>query len=105
MFMPRLDRGPILPERNLNEHTALRRNLFEELIRLFHPRTLPDSHHTFDDALTAFMITSIGPSEKSVESSLQYWLMFLKFIVQKLDLRIDTSHLGEEDKEERRRYW
>ncbi|KUL89829.1 hypothetical protein ZTR_02723 [Talaromyces verruculosus] len=84
---------------------ALRRNLFEELIREFHPRTLPDSHHTFDDALTAFMITSIGPSEKSVESSLQYWLMFLEFIVQKLDLRMDAPHLGEEDKEERRRLW
>lgn len=104
MFMPRLDRGPVLPGRSPNEHTALRRNLFEELTRQFHPRTLPDSHHTFDDALTAFMITNIGPSDKSVESSLQYWLMFLKFIVQKLGLYTDAPDLGDEDKEERRRY-
>jgi hypothetical protein len=102
--MPRLDYSPVLQGRSLNEHTALRRNLFEELVRQFHPRTLPDSHHTFDDALTAFMITSIAPSEKSVESSLQYWLIFLKFIVQKLNLHMDIPHLGEEDKEERRRY-
>uniref|UniRef100_A0A093V8Y3 Xylanolytic transcriptional activator xlnR n=1 Tax=Talaromyces marneffei PM1 TaxID=1077442 RepID=A0A093V8Y3_TALMA len=105
MFMPRVDRSPVLPGRSLNEHTALRRNLFAELIRQFHPRTLPDFHHTFDDALTAFVITSIGPSEKSVESSLQYWLTFLKFIVQKLDLHMDVPHLCEDDKEERRRLW
>ncbi|EEA26285.1 hypothetical protein PMAA_073610 [Talaromyces marneffei ATCC 18224] len=105
MFMPRVDRSPVLPGRSLNEHTALRRNLFAELIRQFHPRTLPDFHHTFDDALTVFVITSIGPSEKSVESSLQYWLTFLKFIVQKLDLHMDVPHLCEDDKEERRRLW
>ncbi|PYH96658.1 hypothetical protein BO71DRAFT_417683 [Aspergillus ellipticus CBS 707.79] len=50
-------------------------------------------------------MTSIAPSERSVESSLQYWLAFLKFIVQKLHLHSDASDLSEDDKEERRRLW
>ncbi|GLA07842.1 hypothetical protein AnigIFM60653_009081 [Aspergillus niger] len=50
-------------------------------------------------------MTSIAPSERSVESSLQYWLIFLKFVVQKLELHKDVPDLSEDDKEERRRLW
>ncbi|PWY68391.1 hypothetical protein BO70DRAFT_374357 [Aspergillus heteromorphus CBS 117.55] len=50
-------------------------------------------------------MTSIAPSERSVESSLHYWLTFLKYIVQKLHLHHDASDLSEDDKEERRRLW
>ncbi|PYI02468.1 hypothetical protein BO78DRAFT_463925 [Aspergillus sclerotiicarbonarius CBS 121057] len=50
-------------------------------------------------------MTSIAPSERSVESSLHYWLIFLKFIVQKLHLHRDLPDISEDDKEERRRLW
>ncbi|RHZ53919.1 ankyrin repeat domain-containing protein [Aspergillus thermomutatus] len=100
-FMPRADQAPVIPGRGSNELIALRQYLFDELIRNFHPRTLPDSHQVFDDAVTAFIITSIAPSEKPVESSLQYSLTFLTFIVQKLNLHIDAPELSMEDREER----
>ncbi|OJI82498.1 hypothetical protein ASPTUDRAFT_123034 [Aspergillus tubingensis CBS 134.48] len=50
-------------------------------------------------------MTSIAPSERSVESSLQYWLIFLRFVVQKLELHKDVPDLSQDDKEERRRLW
>ncbi|PYI32043.1 hypothetical protein BP00DRAFT_435704 [Aspergillus indologenus CBS 114.80] len=51
------------------------------------------------------MLTTIAPSEKSLESGLQYWLVFLNFIVQKLDLHKDDQGMDEDNKEERRRLW
>ncbi|KAJ5627840.1 hypothetical protein N7490_010068 [Penicillium lividum] len=63
------------------------------------------ANHVFDDALTAFMMTSISPSEQSLESSLHYWLAFLGFIVQELQLYKDSPILSEDDREERRRLW
>ncbi|RAH57705.1 hypothetical protein BO85DRAFT_459695 [Aspergillus piperis CBS 112811] len=50
-------------------------------------------------------MTSIAPSERSVESSLQYWLIFLRFVVQKLELHKDVPDLSQDEKEERRRLW
>ncbi|OJJ50600.1 hypothetical protein ASPZODRAFT_55029 [Penicilliopsis zonata CBS 506.65] len=97
--------SPTLAGRSLGELIALRRYLFDELVRRFHLRTLPDTHHILDDALTACIITSIAPSEQSVESSLQYWLVFLKFITQKMNLHIDAPGLSDEDREERHRLW
>ncbi|PYH42273.1 fungal specific transcription factor domain-containing protein [Aspergillus saccharolyticus JOP 1030-1] len=51
------------------------------------------------------MLTTIAPSQKSLESNLQYWLVFLRFVVQKLDLHRDDQGLDQEDREERRRLW
>lgn len=80
------------------------RYFFDQLNRHFYPRTFPGTNHVFDDALTAFMLTTIAPSEKSLESGLQYWLVFLNFVVQKLDLHKDDQGMDEDDREERRRY-
>ncbi|PWY91683.1 hypothetical protein BO94DRAFT_461610 [Aspergillus sclerotioniger CBS 115572] len=104
-FMPSADQPPISTGQRAKERTAQGRYLFNQLIHYFHPRTLPDTDHVFDDALTAFIMTSIAPSERSVESSLHYWLIFLKFIVQKLHLHREVPDLSEDDKQERRRLW
>lgn len=98
------DESSALPESTSKERAALGRYLFDKLSHYFHPRTLPGANHVFDDALTAFVMTSISPSEQSVESSLHYWLAFLKFIVQELQLYKDSPILSEDDREERRRY-
>lgn len=98
------DESSALPESTSKERAALGRYLFDKLSHYFHPRTLPGANHVFDDALTAFIMTSISPSEQSVESSLHYWLAFLKFIVQELQLYKDSPILSEDDREERRRY-
>ncbi|KAJ5937822.1 hypothetical protein N7454_004164 [Penicillium verhagenii] len=103
-FMPS-DESSALPESSSKERAALGRYLFDKLIHYFHPRTLPGADHVFDDALTAFIMTSISPSEQSVESSLHYWLAFLGFIVQELQLYKDSPILSEDDREERRRLW
>ncbi|KAJ5658345.1 uncharacterized protein N7484_001994 [Penicillium longicatenatum] len=103
-FMPS-DESSALPESTSKERAALGRYLFDKLTYYFHPRTLPGANHVFDDALTAFIMTSISPSEQSVESSLHYWLAFLKFIVQELQLYKDSPILSEDDREERRRLW
>ncbi|KAI2841516.1 transcriptional regulator family: Fungal Specific TF [Aspergillus niger] len=104
-FMPPAEQSLYASERSVNERMAQGRYLLDRLIQHFHPRTLPDTNHVLDDALTAFIMTSIAPSERSVESSLQYWLIFLKFVVQKLELHKDVPDLSEDDKEERRRLW
>lgn len=103
-FMPPAEQSLYASERSVNERMAQGRYLLDRLIQHFHPRTLPDTNHVLDDALTAFIMTSIAPSERSVESSLQYWLIFLKFVVQKLELHKDVPDLSEDDKEERRRF-
>ncbi|BCS04224.1 Zn(II)2Cys6 transcription factor [Aspergillus luchuensis] len=104
-FMPPAEQSLYVSERTVNERMAQGRYLLDKLIQHFHPRTLPDTNHVFDDALTAFIMTSIAPSERSVESSLQYWLIFLRFVVQKLELHKDVPDLSQDDKEERRRLW
>ncbi|KAJ5959870.1 uncharacterized protein N7479_007020 [Penicillium vulpinum] len=101
--MPSYDLAPDVSERTTKERAALGRYLFDKLIYHFHPRTLPDANHVFDDALTAFLMTSISPSEKSVESTLHYWLTFLVSIVQEQQLHKDAPNLSEDEKEERRR--
>ncbi|KAJ5727741.1 NmrA-like family protein [Penicillium malachiteum] len=103
-FMPS-DESSTLPESTSKERTALGRYLFDKLTSFLHPRTLPDAKHVFDDALTAFIMTSISPSEQSVESSLHYWLAFLKFVVQELQVYKALSELTEDEREERRRLW
>ena len=103
-FMPPAEQSLYVLERTVNERMAQGRYLLDKLIQQFHPRTLPDTNHVLDDALTAFIMTSIAPSERSVESSLQYWLIFLRFVVQKLELHKDVPDLSQDDKEERRRF-
>ncbi|KAJ5097385.1 hypothetical protein N7456_008106 [Penicillium angulare] len=98
------DESSALPETTSKERGALGRYLFDQLCQHFHPKTLPDTANVFDDAITAYIMTSIPPSEQSVESSLHYWLAFLKFIVQDLQLHKDSPELSEDDREERRRH-
>ncbi|KAJ5291303.1 hypothetical protein N7478_000554 [Penicillium angulare] len=98
------DESSALPETTSKERAALGRYLFDQLCQHFHPRTLPHTTNVFDDAITAYIMTSIPPSEQSVESSLHYWLAFLKFIVQDLQLHKDSPKLSEDDREERRRH-
>lgn len=101
------DENSTLPESTSRERAALGRYLFAKLNHHFQARAVPDATHVFDDAITAFIMTSIPPSEQSVESGLHYWLSFLGFVVQQLQLHHDSSHLSdlsEDDKEERRRY-
>lgn len=97
-FMPSAEK-----RQNSADSSARGNYFFNHLNRHFHPRTLPSTEHVFDDALTVFILTTIASSERSLEPSLQYWLAFLNFIVQKLDLQMDDPSMSEEDKEERRR--
>jgi hypothetical protein len=96
--MPSVDKRPISAERS-----ARGRYFLDHLNCHFQQRILPSSDYVFDDALTVFILTSIATSERSLESSLAYWLELLNFIVQKLDLHRDNKNMCEDDKEERRR--
>lgn len=83
---------------------GIRRSLLSELMKGFHKITLPDLPLSFDDGITSFIITSIGPSEEAIHSNLPYYVAFLKYIVKKLNLNIEIPELPEEEKEERRRF-
>lgn len=102
--MPLAAGAPIVSGKSTREHTALGYYLFHKLVSHFQTRRVPDAAYTLDDGLTMFMMTTISPSEQSVESSLHYWLSLLKFIVQELQLYRDEPDLAEDEKEERKRY-
>jgi len=82
---------------------ALRRGFLSKTMKLLQPVLLGDIEPTIDDAMTAFMLTSIGPSEDETESYLSQWLAFLKLTVKRLVLNVEPSDLNEEENEERRR--
>lgn len=103
-FMPAAKHQNILSECNRPEIVGIRRRLLTELVKLYHPVTLPHNEPSLDDGITAFMLTMISPSEQSIHSTVPFWVAFLKFIVQKLDLNVETESSDQEEKEERRRY-
>jgi hypothetical protein len=82
---------------------GIRRNLLSELMKRFHKIILPESRLSLDDGITAFIVTSIGPSEEAIHSNLPCYLAFLKYVVRRLNLNSEVSGLSEETKEERRR--
>ena len=101
--MPHAQRCAELLETSSSGLVGIRRGLLSELMKRFHNITLPDSPSSLDDGITSYIVTSIGPSEGAIHSSLPYYLAFLKYIVKKLNLNIEISGLPEEEKEERRR--
>lgn len=59
---------------------------------------------SFDDAITFFVLSSIGASENDNHVKLPHWLSFMKYALRKLNLYVEVDGLDEETKEERRRY-
>jgi xylanolytic transcriptional activator XlnR len=101
--MPTARRCTELLETNAAGFVGIRRILLSKLVKRFHKIILPESQLSLDDGITAFLITSIGPSEEAIHSNLPYYLAFLKYVIKRLNLNMDTPELSEETREERRR--
>lgn len=71
--------------------------------RLLEPVMVGQAKPSFDDAVAAFMLTSIGASEDNTDAHLPHWLNFLFLTIRKLGLNTDDEALDDEEKEERRR--
>lgn len=103
-YMPRDDRSPILPDISHSELVSLRRGLLSKTMKLLEPVILGgDAKPSLDDAITAFMLTNIGPSENETEALLTNWLSFHKFIIKDMGVGYQHEGMDEEDQEEWRR--
>jgi hypothetical protein len=83
---------------------AIRRALLSQTLKLLEPIMIGGTEPVFDDALTAFMLITIGASENDMHPKLLHWLNLLNYWLRKLNLCAEREGLGEEEKEERRRY-
>lgn len=103
-YMPKAGATAILPDISHADFISLRRGLLSRTLKLLEPLMLGDVQPSFDDGLTAFMLTSIGPSENDTESRLSHWLSFLSLTIRTLGINAETEGIDEEEKEERRRH-
>jgi hypothetical protein len=101
-YMPNSDKTVIIPGR-VGQLVALRRGLLSKTIKLLQLVLLGDSEPSLDDAITCFIVSSIGPSEDETETNLAQWLAFMKLNVTILVLNAEAENVDEEEKEERRR--
>lgn len=101
--MPRSDRSSPIPIMSNSQLIALRRGLLAKTIKLLPPILITEVEPSFDDAITSFMLASIGPSEDVTDLHMQEWLTMLKLYVTKLALNVEFEGDDEEEKEERRR--
>jgi hypothetical protein len=60
-YMPNSDKTVIIPGR-VGQLVALRRGLLSKTIKLLQLVLLGDSEPSLDDAITCFIVSSIGPS-------------------------------------------
>lgn len=86
------------------ELVTLRRGFISRTMKLLEPVMLGEVKPSFDDAVTAFMLTAIGASEDSTDAHQPHWLSFLFLTVRKLGLDTEDETLDDEEKEEHRRY-
>ena len=85
------------------ELVTLRRGFLSRTMELLEPVMLGRIRPSFDDAVTAFVLTTIGASEDSKDTHQLHWLSFLFLTVRKLELDTEDESLDEEEKEEHRR--
>lgn len=102
--MPKTQHSSLLPEVGNGKLVAIRRALLSQTLKLLEPVMIGGSEPAFDDAVTAFMLISIGAGENDTHIKLPHWLNLLNYCVKKLNLCAEPDGFGEEEKEERRRY-
>lgn len=102
--MPTEEDSPALPSLSRGEFVTIRRTLLAMSLRMMEPVLLGKVEPTLDDAITTFMLVSIGPSENNLGEQLPQWLNFNKFVVKTLNLSVEPECLDDEEREERRRY-
>lgn len=118
--MPREDRLPILPDISHSELVTLRRGFLSKTMKLLEPVMLGGVvKPNLDDAITAFLLHNIGPSENEfvasspelsttyksrTEALLTNWLSFQKFMIKDMGCHFRQEGMDEEDREEWRRY-
>ncbi|CZR63737.1 uncharacterized protein PAC_13634 [Phialocephala subalpina] len=104
-YMPTADNSPVLLEVSSGKLITARRTFLSQTLKLLQPVLVGEIDPTFDDAITFFMLSSIGASENDTHLRLPHWLSFMKYSLRKLSLYAEVEGLDEEEKEERRRLW
>lgn len=102
-YTPNSDKIAIIPGMGQGQLVALRRRLLSKTVKLLQPVLLGNPEPSLDDAITCFIVSSIGPSEDETETNMVQWLAFMKLKVKISVLNIEAEN-DEEEKEERRRY-
>ncbi|KAF8853852.1 hypothetical protein BDZ45DRAFT_706805 [Acephala macrosclerotiorum] len=105
--MPKSDNSAVLPEISSSKLITIRRAFLSQTLKLLQPVMVGELDPTFDDAITFFILTSIGASENDTHLRLPHWLSFMKYALRKLSLYTEVEGLGgeEEEEKERRRLW
>ena len=103
-YMPKEDNSTILPSTSSSQFITMRRAFLSQTLKLLQPAMLGEFDPTFDDAITFFILSSIGASENDNHIRLPHWLSFMKYALRKLNLYAEVENLDEESREERRRF-
>jgi hypothetical protein len=103
-YMPKEDNSSVLPSVSSSQLVTLRRAFLSHTLKLLQPVMIGEIDPSFDDAITFFILSSIGASENDNHVRLPHWLSFMKYALRKLNLYTEIEGLDEETREERRRY-
>lgn len=103
-YVPRNDDLVSVLNTSHGELVTLRRAFISRTMRLLEPVMLGQAKLTFDDAVTAIMLCSIGASEDSTDKHQSQWLSFTFLAIRKLGPEIEDEVSDEEVNEEHRRF-